>query len=69
MTEGKKLYRVLYAVTVSEFYEIEAENEESARDLAYQEGRQVDKHGEPCERGEATDVVACEAEEVKGGAA
>ena len=68
MTEGKKLYRVLYAVTLSEFYEIEAENEDLARELAYQEGRQVDKHGKPCERGEAVEAVDCEAKEVKGGA-
>jgi hypothetical protein len=67
MTEALKKYRVLYAVTLSEYYEIEAESEDAARELAYQEGQHVDKHGEPCERGKVVEAVDCEAEEVKGG--
>jgi hypothetical protein len=53
-----KTYRVLYAVARSEWYEIKAPDEGTARDLAFSEGKQLDL-------GDTTDVVDCDVEEVQ----
>jgi len=52
-----RTYRVLYAVTRGEYYEIEASSAKEAEDRAFAEGELVD------DRGETTDVVACDVEE------
>jgi hypothetical protein len=51
-------YRVLYAVTRSEFYEIEAASAEEAKDRGFVDGEPVQNSGE------TTDVVPFEVEEV-----
>jgi hypothetical protein len=50
-------YRVLYAVTRSEHYEIAA-NAKEAEDLAFSDGEIIN------DSGETTNVVACDVEEV-----
>jgi hypothetical protein len=50
-------YRVLYAVTRSEYYEIEAANAKDAEGQAFAEGELADT-------GDTTNVVACDVEEV-----
>lgn len=50
-------FSVLYAVTRGEYYQIEAANEEEARDRAFTDGDLV-------EVGETTDVVPCEVDEI-----
>jgi hypothetical protein len=52
-------YRVLYAVTRSEYYEIEATSAREAEDRAFSEGELVD------DLSEATSVVECDVEEIK----
>jgi len=52
-----KRYRVLYAVTRAEWYEIGAPDEDTARRDAFCEGELV-------EQGDTTDVTPCYAEEV-----
>jgi len=69
MTEEKKTFRVLYSVTLAEWYEVEASSEDEAEDIAYCEGKQVDKRGKSCDRGDAMEVFAVEVNEVQGGAA
>jgi hypothetical protein len=56
-TKKLKTYRVLYAVTRGEWYEIEAPDADTACDIAFSEGEQV-------EGGDTTDVVDCDVEEV-----
>jgi hypothetical protein len=50
-------YRVLYAVTRSEYYEILAENPKEAEDRAFSDGELIEHSGE------TTDVVACDVED------
>jgi hypothetical protein len=57
-TAQTRKYRVLYAVTRSEYYEIEAANAKEAEDRAFTDGELIDNSGE------TTDVVACKVEEV-----
>jgi hypothetical protein len=57
-TKRTRKYRVLYAVTRSEYYEIAAANAKAAEDRAFEEGELID------DSGETTNVVACSAEEV-----
>ena len=52
-----KTYRVLYAVTRSEWYEIEAPNKATALFLGFLDGRLVDT-------GDSSNVEDCYAEEV-----
>jgi hypothetical protein len=54
---ARRKYRVLYAVTRSEYYEIEAESADQARDLAFSDGKLLDL-------GETTDVTDCEVEDI-----
>lgn len=56
-TTQPRKYRVLYAVTRSEYYEIEAATVEEAADQAFSNGALV-------ETGDTTDVVDCEVEEI-----
>jgi hypothetical protein len=51
-------YRVLYAVTRSEYYEIDAATPKEAEDRAFEEGRFID------DSGETTNLVACDVEEI-----
>ena len=51
-------YRVLYAVTRTEYYEIEAANAKEAQDRAFEDGEITD------DGGDATNVVPCEVEEI-----
>jgi hypothetical protein len=51
-------YRVLYAVTRSEYYEIAASSAKEAEDRAFDEAELMDHMGE------TTSVVACDAEEI-----
>jgi hypothetical protein len=57
-TKGTRKYRVLYAVTRTEYYEIEATSSEDAEDRAFSEGELIDHWSE------TTDVVGCEVEEI-----
>ena len=50
-------YRVLYAVTRAEFYEIEAASESDAEHTAFEDGNLV-------RVGDTTDVFACETVEI-----
>ena len=52
-------YRVLYAVTRGEYYEVEAATEQEAEKIAFCEGT----HDETS--GQTTDVVDCEVEEIE----
>ncbi len=57
MTKPKtKTFRVLYAVTRGEWYEVEARDADTARDIAFSDGALV-------EVGDTTDVVDCDVEE------
>lgn len=56
-TKKLKTYRVLYAVTRGEWYEIKAKSAGAARKAAFSDGALIDG-------GETTDVVDCEVEEV-----
>jgi hypothetical protein len=51
-------YRVLYAVTRSEYYEIEAADPKDAKDRAFEEGTLID------DSGETTSVEAYDVEEI-----
>lgn len=51
-------YRVLYAVTRSEYYEIEAADAKDAEDRAFADGEFMEHSGE------TTNVVACNVEEI-----
>lgn len=46
-------YRVAYAVTRTEFYDIDARNEKDAEERAFQDGVLVE------DEGDTTNVVAC----------
>ncbi len=50
-------YRVFYAVTRGEYYEIEAANAEEAEDRAFEDG-------EMTEMGDTTNIVGCGVEEI-----
>jgi hypothetical protein len=56
-TTRTRKFRVLYAVTRGEYYEVEAANAEEAIERAFGDGTLV-------EQGETTDVTDCEVEEV-----
>ena len=51
-------FRVLCSVTRSEWYEVQAPDEETARRIAFAEGELVDE-------GDTTDVTECDVEEVQ----
>jgi hypothetical protein len=53
-----KKYRVLCSVTRSEWYEIQATDEDTARDMAFCAGERV-------EQGDTTDVTELDVEEVE----
>ncbi len=57
--EAPKLrkFRVLYAVTRSEWYEIEAPDVDTAEGQAFEEGELIDQ--------DTTNVTTCDAEEVQ----
>jgi hypothetical protein len=55
-TKKFKTYRVSYAVTRSELYEIKARSAQEAADTAFEEGALVET--------DTTDVVDCDLEEV-----
>ena len=60
MTKAPKplrTYRVLYAVTRSEYYEIEAANPQDAEDRGFEEGELTSS--------DATSVEACDVEQIK----
>lgn len=57
-TKRTRKYRVLYAVTRSEYYEIEATSAKEAEDSAFSEGELID------DMSEATNVVECDVEEI-----
>lgn len=57
-TAKTRKYRVLYAVTRSEYYLIEAANAKDAEDRAFEEGEMID------DSGDTTSVEACDVEEV-----
>jgi hypothetical protein len=50
-------YRVLYSVTRTEYYEIEATSPEEAAQRAFRDGKLVDA-------GETTDVTGCDIEDI-----
>jgi hypothetical protein len=52
MAKRIKTYRVAYAVTRTEFYDIDARNERDAEERAFEEGMLV-------KEGDTTDVVFC----------
>ena len=56
--KATRRYRVLYAVTRSEYYEIEATSAQDAEDRAFPEGELIE------DMSEATNVVACGVEEI-----
>jgi hypothetical protein len=56
-TKPIRTYRVLYAVTRSEYYEIEAANPQDAEDRAFEEGELTSA--------DATSVEACDVEQIK----
>ena len=53
-----KKFRVLYAVTRSEWYEVDAPDADTARNTAFEEGRLADE-------GKTLDVTECDVEEVE----
>ena len=53
-----KTFRVLYAVTFGDWFEIMAPDEDTARRQAFRDGKLI-------EIGDVTDVVPCEVEEVR----
>lgn len=57
-TRRTRRYRVLYAVTRSEYYEIEATSPQDAEDRGFSEGEL--NH----DMSEATNVVECDVEEI-----
>ena len=63
----RKTYRVLYAVTRGEWYQIEADNADDAEARAYADGHQVDRFGNPTDIADAHDVVCCELFDVAEG--
>lgn len=58
----RRKFRVLYSVTRSEYYEIEAANPDEALDKAFGDGECV-------EVGDTTDVTDCAVEEIENGGA
>lgn len=60
-------YRVLFAVTRAEYYEIDATDADDAEERAYVDGRQVDRLGNPASVGEGVDAVVCESTVVSPG--
>ncbi len=57
MSKALNTYRVLYAATLGEWYEIDAIDADDAEERACTEGRHVDRDGRPCDRGECHDIV------------
>jgi hypothetical protein len=53
----QRKYRVLYAVTREEYYEVEAASADEAVDTAFQDGELV-------ESGDTTNVVDCDVQKV-----
>lgn len=53
MARKLKTYRVAYAVTRTEFYDIEARNEKDAEERAFEDGMLVEY------KSDTTNVVAC----------
>jgi hypothetical protein len=51
-------FRVSYAVTRTEHYEIEAKTEKEAEERGFDDGKQIE------DSGETTDIVPCDVEEV-----
>ncbi len=58
MSKALNTYRVLYAATLGEWYEIEAIDADDAEERACTEGRHVDRDGHHCDRGECHDIVS-----------
>jgi hypothetical protein len=57
-TPARRKYRVLYAITRGEYYEIEAANPTEAKEMAFDEGILVLV-------GDTTNVVDCEVVEIE----